>query len=158
MPPDDVPQSPAEPFVEPLENALDLADAEVVDPPAKFRPKFLHDEPPEVAPTTTAKALLQRSAEALHALFGYAKARLPVPGEAEAEKLSFPWPSHGALVGVDAELESPLQESGDRREHTLAAAPRPYIDVAVVGVAAEGVAAPLQFLVEVVEQDVRQER
>ena len=77
-----------------------------------------------------------------------------VSGHGVAEEGPHPGAVNGAFRGVDLEPQPLGQESRDRRHHPLAGPPRPHIDVAVVGVTAEGMASSLELLVQVVEQDV----
>jgi hypothetical protein len=51
-----------------------------------------------------------------------------------------------------------LQEPRHRRQHPLPRRLGLHIDVAVVGIAAEAVATPFQFLVQIVQQLIRQDR
>ena len=78
--------------------------------------------------------------------------------EAEAQELAHARLGHRALGLVDLELETLGQEPLDARHHPLARPLTAHIDVAVVGVAHEAMAALLQFLVQHVQHQVRQQR
>src|SRR5689334_10397054 len=75
------------------------------------------------------------------------------PEEREAEKLPARGLIDGTLRFVDPEPESP-EEAPERLEHALTGAPRPHVNIAVVGVSRELVPTLLQFFVNVVEEDV----
>ena len=77
-------------------------------------------------------------------------------GHAVAQEDPLPGAVNGAFGDVDLECQSLFKESGETGHDPLTAASALHVDVAVVGVTAEDVTAPLQFLVELVEQDVRQ--
>ena len=87
-------------------------------------------------------------------LLRHSDLHLLVRREAVSKEDPVPWPVHRAFVTVYLQLHFPLQESGHRGHHPLAAALRGNVDVAVVRVTAKGVTSCLQFLVEVIEQDV----
>ena len=55
-------------------------------------------------------------------------------------------------------MQPAAEESGDLGHDPLSRHSRPHIDVAVVGVAAEAVASRLQHLVEVVQEQVGEQR
>jgi len=66
-----------------------------------------------------------------------------IGADAEAQELALPWPSHRALLDVDFELQVPRDKRADTRHHSL---PRPCagrVDIAVIGVTHELMAAPL---------------
>ena len=79
-------------------------------------------------------------------------------GHGVTQEGPFPRSVNGAFGFVDLELQPPIQKPGQRRQHPFPRPPRPHIDVTVVGIAAEGVATAFQFLVQIVEQDIRQQR
>ena len=79
---------------------------------------------------------------------------LEARGERVAQELAVPRPVHCALVAIDRQTQAFPKESLDRCQHTLARALGPHVDVAVVGVTDKTVPASLQFLVQIVEQDV----
>ena len=64
----------------------------------------------------------------------------------------------GALLLVDLEAEPVLQERRHRRHHSLPCRLRPHIDVAVIGVSAEPMSPSFQFLVQIVQQQIGQQR
>src|SRR6266481_730371 len=63
-----------------------------------------------------------------------------------------------ALRAVDLQLEAPGQKAFDARHDPLPRSPALHIDIAVIGVADEAMTAPLQFLVQYVQHQVRQQR
>jgi hypothetical protein len=75
-----------------------------------------------------------------------------------AEKLPLLDVSHRAFLPVDAQTQNILQEPRHRPQHPLPRRLGLHIDVAVVGIAAEAVATPFQFLVQIVQQQIRQDR
>ena len=87
-----------------------------------------------------------------------APSRIRTAREAESEKLPLPWPSHRALVAVDSKLELSGDEPRNTGPHPL---PRPFapdVDVTVVRIPNESVAASLQLPVQLIEHDVTQQR
>jgi len=73
-----------------------------------------------------------------------------------SQELAFPDLSDRALLAVCFQLEPVLQELGHARHHPLPGRFRLHINVAVVRIPAEPVTALFQFLVQVVQQYVRQ--
>src|SRR6267143_2671109 len=84
--------------------------------------------------------------------------RFGFAGEAEAEKLARRGARYRALRAVDLQLEAPGQKAFDARHDALPRSPALHIDIAVIGVADEAMTAPLQFLVQYVQHQVRQQR
>ena len=77
-----------------------------------------------------------------------------MPGHAVPQKHSVPRPVYRAFGLVDRELEPFRQELGDRGHNPFTAGLGGNVDVAIVGVTAEGMTPSLQFLVEFVQKDV----
>ena len=76
----------------------------------------------------------------------------------EAQEAAFAHRSHLAFGRVDVELEGLLQVSRDAAHHPLARALAFDQDDQVIGIAGEAVSPPLQLAVELVQQDVGQQR
>lgn len=83
--------------------------------------------------------------------------RLSIIGQAEAEVFAFPWASHGALFLVHLQTQvfddEPTYASHHPFSHPLAA----DVNNAVVSVADELQVAVLEFLVQFVQYDVREQ-
>ncbi|GBE16126.1 hypothetical protein BMS3Abin14_02206 [bacterium BMS3Abin14] len=77
---------------------------------------------------------------------------------AVTQETPLPGTVHRALVPVHIELETSLQKPTDRGQYTLAGTLGPYINITVIRVSTERVAPPFQFLVQIIQQDVGQER
>src|SRR6267143_4032971 len=89
--------------------------------------------------------------------------RFGFAGEAEAEKLARRGARYRALRAVDLQLEAPGQKAFDARHDPLPRPPALHIDIAVpafarTGVTDKAMTAPLQFLVQYVQHQVRQQR
>ena len=82
----------------------------------------------------------------------------PTNREAETQKASPRRTSHRALGRVHPQSQTPGKEACHACHHPLTRPPRPHVDVAVVGVAHEAMAATLQLLVHNVQHQVRQQR
>src|SRR5262249_30901315 len=78
--------------------------------------------------------------------------------EAKAKERSLRRPSHGTLRAVDLEFESACDEGREALHHSLPRALATHVDIAVIGVANEPVAASLQLSIELVEHQVAQQR
>jgi len=101
---------------------------------------------------------LNSALEARNRLRRDAPSRLSPTREAEAQELADARLGDRALSPVDLELETFGEELLDAGHHSLACLLAAHIDVAVVGIAHEAVAALLQFLVQHVQHQVRQQR
>jgi len=63
-----------------------------------------------------------------------------------------------ALGRVEPELEAPGEEACDARHHPFAGTATAHVDVAVIGIAHEAVAAAFQLPVQFIKHQVRQQR
>ena len=137
------------------------ADPEEADPSAEVR----------VEPTdaTSLEGLTPVSRRQLPDLLGDAVLRPPrqqtlrrlpprTAPEAKAHEVPLFWSGHGALGPVHLEPQPPLDESDHARHHPVPGALASDVDVAVVRVAHEAVAAPVELAVELVQHDVAQQR
>ena len=77
--------------------------------------------------------------------------------DAETQELALLGPSHGALGHVDLQPQSSGQEVADAAHDAVAGAMAANVDVAVIGIATESMAAPFQFLVQFVEHQIAQQ-
>ncbi len=77
---------------------------------------------------------------------------------AVTKELAIPRSINRTLGMIDTKLELRLKEPGNARQNTLAADSAADINVAVIGVATKAVPASFQFLVEIIQKDIRQER
>lgn len=77
---------------------------------------------------------------------------------AVAKELPVPRAHDLTLLSVDLQPQFPREELFQRSHDPLARPRRLHVDVAVVHVLAEAVPAPVQFPVEVIEQDVGKQR
>lgn len=74
------------------------------------------------------------------------------------EELAVPRTIHRTLVPIDLQTQPLLQVPGDRLHHPFPGRLRLHVDVTVVGITAEAVAPPFQRLVQIVQQDVGEQR
>src|SRR5438309_11180908 len=81
-----------------------------------------------------------------------------MPSKTEPQELPPPWPRYRTLLLVDLEFELGSDELGDARHHSLPRSLTAHVNVAVVRISGVSVAASLQFPVQLVEYDVREQR
>src|SRR3990170_386922 len=74
------------------------------------------------------------------------------------EELAVPRTIHRTLVPVHLQAQPLLQEPGDRLHHPFPGCLRLHVDVTVVSIPAEAVAPPFQLLIQIVQQDVGEQR
>src|SRR3989337_2863858 len=74
------------------------------------------------------------------------------------EELAVPRTIHRTLVPIDLQTKPLLQVPGDRLHHPFPGRLRLHVDVTVVGIPAEAVTPPFQLLVQIVQQDVGEQR
>jgi hypothetical protein len=148
----------SDPLVDVAEDARRIRQPEVV-PPADEIAAQLRDN---LLDAPTARPLRDEADALLHGLKGLARdpafhhtSRTTPKGI--AKDFAIPPEVHGAFRLVDAEPELCV-EPPEQPHHALARTPRPHVDVAIVGVAHEGVSAFLQLLINFVEQHVRKQR
>src|SRR5580658_10540342 len=78
--------------------------------------------------------------------------------DTKPKELALPGPRHRAFLRVDAQLQDLLEEDPDSIHHPVPRHATADVHVTVIGVAAERESPSLQFMVQIVEQDVGQER
>src|SRR5665213_3770819 len=152
------PQTVANPTLKIGEHARCLCEPEVSLPARQVpseRFAYLREASSGAAPGQFSHALLHTH----DGLCGYAPPNRPSRGcpEREAEELRCRGARHLALGLVDAELQLPKQLA-QRGHDPLARTLRPNVNVQIVSVADEGMPAPLQLLVDFVQQHVGQQR
>lgn len=129
--------------------------AEVRHPTGQERVE-LGDHPVEadasIAPSDLADAVLGP----FQALWG--DAQPTASQETVAKELAILDECHRAFLPIDTKVKDFLQEPGDRPQHPLPPCLRLDVDITIIGIATEAVAATFQFLVQVVQEQVGQER
>src|SRR5215211_1410301 len=156
LPGDGAQPSPG-PFVKCAQYRRGLAEAKVAAPSNEVDGQLL-DDPRKARPARASRQFPDPRFEAGNRLRRDAPSRLSSARVAEAQELADTWLGNRALGFVDLQLEAFGQERLDACHHPLTRLPAAYIDVAIVGVAYEAVAALLQFLVQHIQHQVRQQR
>src|SRR5665213_427145 len=155
--PGDGAQPPPKPLVKPAQHRRGLAEAEVAAPPDQVDGQLL-DDLREAAAAHAPRQFPNSCLEAGDRLRRYAPSRFASAGEAEAQELADARLGDRALGLVDLQPEALFEEPFDAGHHPFARTLTAHIDVAVVGVAYEAVTALLQFLVQHIQHQVRQQR
>src|SRR4051794_2666097 len=156
LPGDGTQPSPG-PLVEVAQHRRSLAEVEVAAPPSEVDRQLLDDLREALASRTT-RQFPHSASEPGQRLRRDAPSRLCPTREAEAQELALTRSGDRTLRLVDPELEASGQEPFDARHYPLAGSLTAHVDVAVVGIAHEVEAPRLQFLVQHVKHQVRQER
>ena len=91
-------------------------------------------------------------------LGGDTPAQLRFVPQRKAEERASPRSVHGALCGVDLKLEAAFDEAGHALHDPPAGLFRAHVDVAVIRVAHEPVAASLELAVQFIQHEVREQR
>jgi hypothetical protein len=81
----------------------------------------------------------------------------PFAIQSKAQELAFPNPPGSALGGIHLQSQMLLNPGLDRCQRPFRRRLTAYVDIAVIGISAECVPSPLQFLVERVQIDVSQQ-
>ena len=145
------------PLVEAAQHRGGLAEPEVA-PPSNEVARQLRNKTRETDALRAARQLPNPRLEPCQRLRRKAPPGPPTNREAEAQKAAPRRTSHRALGRVHPQSQTPGKEACHACHHPLARPPRPHVDVAVVGVAHEAMAATLQLLVHNVQHQVRQQR
>ena len=154
--PEESAQLSPNPLVQFFKKSLHFGETKVVHPAAQYWREFL-GEPLEVSAPAVPEQHPEFGLETFHTLGRDFKSRLMVERHAVPQKLPVPRTVHGTLFRVDPEFETFVEVPGQRSQYAFPRLLGPHVNVAVIGVTAERVAAPLQFLVQVVQQDVGQQ-
>src|SRR3954447_16117187 len=155
--PGDGAQPPPDPLIECAQHRRGLAEAEVSAPADKVSGQLLGDLF-EASSARASRQLPDSRFEAGNRLRCDTPPRLLPACEAEAQELADARLGNRALGLVDLQLEALFEELLDAGHHPLAGLSTAHIDVAVIGVAHEAVAALLQLLVQHIQHQVRQQR
>src|ERR1700730_8281711 len=154
--PGDGAQPPPEPLIKFTQHRRGLADAEVAAPPDEVDGQLLDDL--REAPSARAPRQLPNSRlEAGDHLRRNAPSRQRLACKAEAQELADVRLCNRALCLDDLQPEALRKEPFDSGHHPLARTLTAHVDVAVVGVAHEAVTTLLQFLVQHIQHQVRQQ-
>src|SRR5215470_1282061 len=155
--PGDGAQPSSGPLVKFAQHRRGLAEAKIATPADKVSGQFLGD----LREAFSARAPRQFSNFRLKAgdrLRRDAPSRLLPACEAKAQKLADARFGDRALRLVDLQLEALFEEPFNAGHHPFARPLAAHIDVAVVGVTHEAVTALLQFLVQHIQHQIRQQR
>src|SRR5260221_2277975 len=155
--PGDGAQPPPEPLVKLTQHRRGLAEAEVAAPPDEVDGQLLDDRR-EAASARAPRQLPNSRLEAGDRLRRNAPPWLSSARVAEAQELADVRFGNRALCLVELLLEAPGQETFDACHHPFSRALTAHIDVAIIGVAHEAVTAFLQFLIQHIQHQVRQQR
>lgn len=154
--PDKLAQMASDVRIKLLKYAFTFIQSKVQSPPPQNRIQ-LCDGRLQGCPSGAMEDVLQLVAESCEAL-GVRSGRARRADEGVAEKFRSVRAKHAALVTVYPQLERPLYVSNQVLEHTLSRSFTSDVDVVVVCVAREFQAALFQILVELVQDDQRQDR
>lgn len=153
--PGDGAQPPPDPFVKCAQHRGRLAEAKIAAPANQVDGQLL-DDLREASSARASRQFSDLRLEAGQRLRRDAPSWLFPAGEAEAQELADAGLGDRALGFVDLQLEALGEELLDADQDPLTRLPAAHIDVAVIGVAHEAMAALLQFLVQNVQHQVRQ--
>src|SRR5213593_526082 len=154
------PQSPPYVGVEMCQHRLHAcADPEEPDPSPQVLVEPL-DAGSERVPPCPGSERTDLLGEALAAALRQEHVHVPVSRiapQTEAEKVPFLRPSDGALHLVHLQPQSAFDETDEARHHTESRPLAADVDVGVVGIPDEAVAAPGEFPIELVQHDVTEQ-
>src|SRR5579863_1480443 len=143
---------PAQPKARPdmsTDPALQPEDRSAVFGQSVVSPPAAHILPPSVPQLVTGSALATppqlpyRRLESLHTLrrrFDLSRA-----GQSKSQELPFPGPPYPALAGIHLKPQMLFDPSLYRLHHPFRRRWTAYVDIAVIGIPAEPMSAPLQF-------------
>jgi len=158
LPPDHTAQAAPKPEVEGSEDAFARARREVLHPPPQDQIQLLPNEARHIAATPHMKQLLHTRAKPVQRLRGQMKPHVPEDlEERETEERPLPRTGNGALRVVHLQLQ-PLDILSNGVQDPVPSTASTNVNLTVIGIATEAVAPSFQFLVEVVKQDIGQQR
>src|SRR3984885_888959 len=94
--------------------------------------------------------------ESLYTLRRYSDPLFPI--QSKAQELTFPHPPRSALSGIHLQPQMLLDPGLYRSQRPLRRRFTAYVDIAVIGIAAETVPSPFQLLIQCIQIDVGQQR
>src|SRR6516164_6160872 len=151
--PRDAAKAPPDPAVKRWQLAR-LAEAEVAGPSPQVWDQ-LADHPLQADPSVPPGQLADPVFEPGHGLPGNTP---PVVPDGEAEERPLPRPGDGTLFRVDLQLETPFDETGQARHDPPASRVAADVDVTVIRVPHESVAATLKLAIQLIQDEVREQR
>ena len=92
-----------------------------------------------------------------YSLIGDASPRLWFVRDREAKERPLPRPGDGALLRIDPELETSLDEAGQACHDPVAGLSTADIDVAVIRISHESVATTLKFAIQFIQHEIREQ-
>lgn len=148
--PQDLAESSSKPLIQLIESLFHCSKPKVTDPSSR-KLVDLPDHLQDVSPPPFLRNLSYPVLGALHRLRCWLQAWRAVVGHRVAQKLALPGPVHGTLGAIHLQSQFGLQEVRQRRHDPFACPPASHVDIRVVGIAAETMSSPFQFLVEFIE-------
>jgi hypothetical protein len=140
-------------LVEVFKYASRFRDAEITDPASELWFEAFQ-KCPKVAASSFSELLPPSLLKAFHDLRSHSYPAFPGHRHGKAQKLASPRPVHRAFLRVYRQLEFLLQEPSQRLHQSLPGPSAAYVDVAVVRIPAEPMSPLLQFLVQIIQQDI----
>ena len=144
--------APSNPVLQVGNGPVVLADAVVRGPPSKILPKLVQPVPHGDSPTASCEFL----DPVLEVGEGLLSPAYFAAYDREPEEAALTHRCHLAFGEVDLELEGAFQIPRDGTHHPLSSAFAFDQNDHVIGIARKAVTPPLQFLVELVQQDIGQ--
>src|SRR5467141_3460746 len=153
--PDDATQTPSDPAIQRWQLAP-LAEAEVPGPTPHKRVQvgdhLLQADAP-MPPRQFANPVFEPG----HGLVGNAPPECRIILDREAEERPVPRSGDGTLLGVDLQLEAPFDEAGQARHDPPAGLFAADVDVTVIRVPHEPVAATLKLAIQFIQDEVQEQ-
>ena len=153
--PDDATQAPPNPAVEGLQ-LVPLAEAEVAGPSPQVWDQ-LADHPLQGDAPMSPRQLAHPVFEPDDGLVGNASPELRFVPHREAEERAVPRSGNGTLLRVDLKLEAPFDEAGQALHDPSAGLFAAHVDVTVIRVAHEPVAATLKLAIQLIQNEIREQ-
>ena len=157
MAPEDATEFPTQPLIKIFKHILHFGQTKIVEPSPQDSFQAFNRVSKASAPSHSENHL-HLGFESFHRLRRDPQPRLPMSCHRIAEKSSLPRPFNLGLLLVHLQLQLLLQESGDRFQHTLSGLLTAYVDAAIICITTEAKISFLQFLIKIIQEDVRQER
>src|SRR4026207_217326 len=130
-------QLSSHPLVQFFERPFHFGQLEVVSPASQNRINLLLDEPIKSAAPSPMERFLELSSHPLHRLSSHFESWFDMMRHRVAQKLTLPRSAHRTFLSTHLELESSLNKSSDRFQHSVSRSARADVDVAIIRVAAK---------------------